>query len=126
MSKKIFNEAAQAEAEGTPPTKFTKPDKLNLLCYSSGLDFIFTFPIWLWSEGFPLLADFLQDASVSLSNRPGSLDHGRLAFEFIFNGTFSLWSEHRGIRFCKLCSVGELSERLFSKSMGIECNIYMR
>ncbi|OCK80273.1 ER to Golgi transport protein-like protein [Lepidopterella palustris CBS 459.81] len=88
VSKKIFNEAAIAEAEGTPPSKFSKPDKLNLLCYSSGLAFIFTLPIWLWSEGFGLLADFLQDASVDLSNRPGSLDHGRLVLEFFFNGTF--------------------------------------
>lgn len=88
VSKKIFTEAAQAEADGTPPNRFTKPDKLNLLCYSSGLAFIFTFPLWFWSEGFHLLSDFLQDASVDLSNRPGSLDHGRLALEFVFNGTF--------------------------------------
>ena len=88
VSKKIFNEAAQAEAEDTPLNRFTKPDKLNLLCYSSGLAFIFTSPLWFWSEGFHLLSDFLQDASVDLSNRPGSLDHGRLALEFVFNGTF--------------------------------------
>lgn len=88
VSKKIFDEAADAEAEGMPPNRFTKPDKLNLLCYSSGLAFIFTFPLWFWSEGFHLLSDFLQDASVDLSNRPGSLDHGRLALEFVFNGTF--------------------------------------
>ncbi|KAF2471396.1 TPT-domain-containing protein [Lindgomyces ingoldianus] len=88
VSKQIFNDAAAAEKEGLPPTKFSKPDKLNLLCYSSGLAFIFTFPIWLWSEGFTLMGDFLQDASIDLSNRPGSLDHGRLALEFLFNGTF--------------------------------------
>ncbi|ORY18021.1 triose-phosphate transporter family-domain-containing protein [Clohesyomyces aquaticus] len=88
VSKQIFNDAAAAEKDGLPPTKFSKPDKLNLLCYSSGLAFLLTFPIWLWSEGFTLLHDFLQDASISLSNRPGSLDHGRLALEFLFNGTF--------------------------------------
>jgi solute carrier family 35 protein E1 len=88
MSKQIFNDAAAAEKEGLAPTKMSKPDKLNLLCYSSGLAFIFTLPLWLWSEGFHLLLDFLQDASLDLSNRPGSLDHGRLTLEFLFNGTF--------------------------------------
>lgn len=87
VSKKLFNEAAQAEADGAPPTR-RKPDKLNLLCYSSGLAFLVTCPIWLWSEGFSLIGDFLHDASIDLRRRPGSLDHGRLALEFIFNGTF--------------------------------------
>ncbi|KAI9689334.1 MAG: suppressor of loss of ypt1 [Bathelium mastoideum] len=88
VSKKLFNDAAKAEADGTQPVQLRKPDKLNLLCYSSGLAFAFTAPIWLWSEGFSLAADFVDDASVELSNRPGRLDHGRLALEFIFNGTF--------------------------------------
>ncbi|GAM83719.1 hypothetical protein ANO11243_017080 [Dothideomycetidae sp. 11243] len=87
VSKSLFTEAAKAEADGLP-ARFRKPDKLNLLCYSSGLAFLFTFPIWLWSEGFGLFADFFADASVELSGRPGSLDHGRLALEFIFNGVF--------------------------------------
>jgi solute carrier family 35 protein E1 len=87
VSKKLFNEAAIAESEGTT-TKYSKPDKLNLLCYSSGLAFLFTLPIWVWSEGLGLLSDFLQDASLDLSNRPGSLDHGQLTLEFIFNGIF--------------------------------------
>ncbi|KAK4631565.1 Putative transporter [Fulvia fulva] len=87
VSKKIFNEAAKAEADMAPIGK-RKPDKLNLLCYSSAMAFLFTCPIWLWSEGFALAADFLQDASIDLRERPGSLDHGALAAEFIFNGTF--------------------------------------
>lgn len=87
VSKKLFNEAARAEADGIP-RKNAKPDKLNLLCYSSGLAFVFTVPIWFWSEGFGIIGDFLNDASVELSERPGSLDHGRLALEFIFNGSF--------------------------------------
>lgn len=85
VSKKLFNEAAKAEADGV---RSRKPDKLNLLCYSSGLAFLFTVPIWLWSEGFGIIGDFLADASVELSSRPGALDHGRLALEFIFNGSF--------------------------------------
>lgn len=87
VSKAIFTDAAKEEADGLP-ARFRKPDKLNLLCYSSGLAFLVTFPIWLWSEGFTLFADFFTDASLELSGRPGSLDHGRLTLEFIFNGTF--------------------------------------
>lgn len=87
VSKKIFNEAAKAEADGAPIGR-RKPDKLNLLCYSSGLALLFTLPIWLWSEGFSMAADYFQDGSVELRQRPGSLDHGALALEFMFNGTF--------------------------------------
>lgn len=88
VSKQIFNDAAAAERDGLPPSKFTKPDKLNLLCYSSGLAFLFTLPLWLWSEGFTLIFDFLHDASIELSDHPGAFDHGRLILEFLFNGTF--------------------------------------
>lgn len=87
VSKKIFNEAAKAEQDGTPVGR-RKPDKLNLLCYSSVLAFLITLPIWAWSDGLSLAADYLQDNSITLSGRPGSLDHGRLALEFLFNGTF--------------------------------------
>ncbi|KAF2129029.1 TPT-domain-containing protein [Dothidotthia symphoricarpi CBS 119687] len=88
VSKQIFNDAATAERDGIPLNRFTKPDKLNLLCYSSGLAFLFTIPLWLWSEGFTLLGDFLHDASIELSDHPGAFDHGRLFLEFLFNGTF--------------------------------------
>lgn len=88
ISKKIFNDAAAAEKEGLPPSRFTKPDKLNLLCYSSGLALILTLPLWLWSEGFGLVSDFLHDASINLNDHPEAYDHGRLFLEFVFNGTF--------------------------------------
>ena len=87
VSKKLFTEAAKAEADGMPIGR-RKPDKLNLLCYSSALALLFTFPIWLWSEGFSMAADYWHDWSINLRERPGSLDHGRLALEFLFNGTF--------------------------------------
>jgi solute carrier family 35, member E1 len=85
VSKKIFNDAALAESE---PLLTKKPDKLNLLCYSSLLALIFTAPIWLWSEGWHIIIDFFSDASIELSGSKGSLDHGALALEYIFNGTF--------------------------------------
>ncbi|KAH7058953.1 triose-phosphate transporter family-domain-containing protein [Macrophomina phaseolina] len=87
VSKKLFNEAEQAEQDNQP-IKRRKPDKLNLLCYSAGLAFIFTAPIWFFSEGIDILGDFLYDASIDLNVKPGSLDHGPLVLEYIFNGTF--------------------------------------
>lgn len=86
FSKKLFNEAAKAEADGIGQSK--KLDKLNLLCYSSGMAFVLTVPIWFWSEGIGLLGDFLYDGSLDLNESPTSMDHGRLTLEFIFNGIF--------------------------------------
>lgn len=87
FSKRLFNEAAIAEAEGLG-AKSRKLDKLTLLCYSSGLAFVLTFPIWFWTDGLTMLRDFLHDGSIDLSERAESLDHGRLMLEFVFNGTF--------------------------------------
>lgn len=85
FSKKIFNEASRIEAEGHSLTG-RKLDKLNLLCYCSGLAFLLTAPIWFFSEGYPLLVDLLQDGSIDLTEKRNSLDHGPLVLEFIFNG----------------------------------------
>ena len=89
-SKRLFNEAARAEADALPPGHEhpKKLDKLNLLCYCSTMAFLLTFPLWLWTEGFPILADIYSSGSVSLTNKPQSLDHGRLMLEFVFNGVF--------------------------------------
>ncbi|OTA57170.1 triose-phosphate transporter [Hypoxylon sp. EC38] len=87
FSKRLFNEAAKAEADGQS-AKSRKLDKLNLLCYSSGLAFLLTSPIWFWSEGVGLIRDIYHDGSVDLSSHPNSFDHGRLTLEFLFNGTF--------------------------------------
>ncbi|KAH8677533.1 triose-phosphate transporter [Xylariales sp. PMI_506] len=87
FSKRLFNEAAKAEADGQS-AKSRKLDKLNLLCYSSGMAFILTLPIWFSSEGFGLVRDFLSDGTLDLSGKAGSMDHGRLFLEFLFNGTF--------------------------------------
>jgi solute carrier family 35 protein E1 len=87
FSKRLFNEAARAEQEGHVGQS-RKLDKLNLLCYSSGLAFLLTGPIWFWSEGIDIVGDFLWDGSVDLNQSPNSLDHGPLMLEYIFNGTF--------------------------------------
>lgn len=87
FSKRLFNEAARAEAEGLTATT-RKLDKLNLLCYSSGLAFVLTAPIWFWSEGIGIIGDFLHDGAVDLEEGPNTFDHGRLFVEYVFNGTF--------------------------------------
>lgn len=87
FSKRLFNEAAIAEAEGRG-SKSRKLDKLTLLCYSSGLAFVLTFPIWFWTDGVVILRDFIREGSISLRDMPETLDHGRLLLEFVFNGTF--------------------------------------
>lgn len=87
FSKQLFNESAKAEADGQS-SKSRKLDKLNLLCYSSGMAFLLTVPIWFWSEGTGLIRDFFSDGSLDLKNGPNAMDHGRLFLEFLFNGTF--------------------------------------
>ncbi|KUI59926.1 hypothetical protein VP1G_07134 [Cytospora mali] len=87
FSKRLFNEAARAEAEGLT-AKSRKLDKLNLLCYCSGLAFLLTAPIWFWTEGIEIIGDFLHDGAVDLEEGPNTFDHGRLFIEFVFNGTF--------------------------------------
>ncbi|CAG8971082.1 hypothetical protein HYALB_00009682 [Hymenoscyphus albidus] len=87
FSKRLFNEAAAAEAAGRH-TQTRRLDKLNLLCYSSGLAFLITSPIWFWSEGLNLMLDFLNDGTIDLQENKRAFDHGRLALEFVFNGTF--------------------------------------
>jgi len=85
FSKRLFNEAATAEATGAQSRKL---DKLNLLCYSSGLAFVLTAPIWFWSEGLEVLGDLFHDGALDLTPHPEAFDHGRLALEYVFNGTF--------------------------------------
>lgn len=85
FSKKLFNEADRAESEMQHPGR-RKLDKLNLLCYCSGLAFFLTMPIWFVTEGYPMVADFIHDGVISLSGKKGSLDHGALSVEFVFNG----------------------------------------
>lgn len=96
FSKTLFNKAKEAEKDGSQAVS-DKLDKLNLLCYSSGSALVLTAPIWLYSEGFGLISDFLVDGKLDLSSQPKINKHGhlvipvtsnRLLLEFIFNGIF--------------------------------------
>lgn len=83
FSKKLFNEASRLEQEAPGRRKL---DKLNLLFYCSGLAFLLTLPIWFVGEGYSMISDFVHSGAVTLSEKKGSLDHGALLLEFIFNG----------------------------------------
>lgn len=87
FSKKLFTEASRAEADGQTHLP-RKLDKLNLLCYCSVGAFMLSAPVWIYTEGFDLLADVWKDGSISLSARKGAMDHGQLLLEFVFNGIF--------------------------------------
>ncbi|MCJ1307030.1 suppressor of loss of ypt1 [Agyrium rufum] len=88
FSKKLFNEAAKVEADGYTHAQSKKLDKLNLLCYCSALAFLLNLPVWMWTEGFPLIVAVFRIGAIPLSDKPTALDHGRLTLEFIFNGIF--------------------------------------
>ena len=40
------------------------------------------------SEGFSIVTDIWRDGAIDLSGEKGSLDHGSLSVEFVFNGIF--------------------------------------
>ena len=88
FSKKLFNEAARAEADGPGMAQAQrKLDKLNLLCYCSGLAFVLTFPIWLWTDALPLYSAPLSLTPYTTpSLSPTSSVY--LPLEFFFNGIF--------------------------------------
>jgi solute carrier family 35 protein E1 len=85
FSKKLFTQAAQAEADGYS-RQSKKLDKLNLLCYSSSCALLLTSPVWLWSEGFPMMGELLREGSIDLTGRKHPLTARGLEFEFFFNG----------------------------------------
>jgi len=91
FSKKLFNEAARAEADGSA-AQSQKLDKLNLLCYCSGLAFLLTLPIWIWTDGLPMLLSYMQYYPGSPLASPTvsapSATRFYLPIEFFFNGVF--------------------------------------
>ena len=88
FSKKLFNEAARAEADGPGAAVTTKKlDKLNLLCYCSGLAFLLTFPIWLWTDALPLYSAPLS-LTTHTAPSPQSTSPFYLPVELFFNGIF--------------------------------------
>jgi len=89
FAKKIFNASNQAEAEGAGSKKL---DKLNLLCYSSGMAFLLTLPLWLYSEGFDLMRRYTTEGKITLplekmKHPENALTELELVIEFCFNGT---------------------------------------
>lgn len=87
FSKKLFTESSQAEAEGRTASS-RKLDKLNLLCYCSVGAFLFTAPVWLFTEGISIIRDVWKDGAIDLVGQRHIMDHGALTMEYIFNGAF--------------------------------------
>lgn len=88
FSKQLFNESARAEADGAVTTTASrKLDKLNLLCYCSGLAFVLTFPIWLWTDALPLYSAPLG-LTPHITPSPSPTFSLYLPLEFFFNGIF--------------------------------------
>ena len=88
FSKKLFNEAARAEADEPGMAQAQrKLDKLNLLCYCSGLAAVLTFPIWLWTDALPLYSAPLSLTPHSNPSIPAATSM-YLPLEFFFNGIF--------------------------------------
>lgn len=87
VSKKIFNASNTAHEAGSKSL-----DKLNLLCYSSGMAFLLTFPLWLYMEGFGFIWQILTTGGIRIPleevRRPeDALSGFWLISEFFFNGT---------------------------------------
>ena len=88
FSKKLFNDSARAEADRHSVAREPrKLDKLNLLCYCSGLALILTFPIWLWTDALPLYSAPLS-LSTHITPSPAPSSSLYLPLEFFFNGIF--------------------------------------
>ena len=89
FAKKLFNQSNAVDADGPGPKKL---DKLNLLCYSSGIAFILTFPLWLYSEGMVIVSVYLNEGRITIptsemKHPEDALTGNALAVEFFFNGT---------------------------------------
>lgn len=86
FSKKLFNESNAAGAGSK------KLDKLNLLCYSSGMAFLLTLPGWLYVEGFGFIWQILTEGAVTIplieiKKKEHVLSGFALMSEYFFNGT---------------------------------------
>lgn len=70
------------------PEEQPKLDKLNVLCYCSSMAFIFTSPVWLFSEGFSLFGDFLfsRGQYFGLVTDTTKLSTNELMLFLFFNG----------------------------------------
>lgn len=91
FSKKLFNESSSTAADPSVPLHKRKLDKLNLLCYSSGMAFLLTLPLWFYYEGFGLAQEYAREGKLTLQDKIGKhgeepLSGHRLLMQFVFNG----------------------------------------
>lgn len=90
-SKKLLTHRSESNSVSEDNTP--RIDKLNILCYCSSLAFIFTSPLWLFSEGFSFLSDYINRAGVFAmepleleASTAASASFGFIVFAFLMNG----------------------------------------
>lgn len=89
-SKKLLTYRPENSVLGDDNTP--RIDKLNILCYCSSLAFILTSPLWLFSEGFTIISDYLNgtgafaaEPSVLEATEP-SASFAYIVYAFLLNG----------------------------------------
>ncbi|CAN6620707.1 uncharacterized transporter Sly41p [Trichomonascus vanleenenianus] len=70
----------------TPDQGENKLDKLNVLCYCSSLAFIFTSPLWLFSEGIGLMKDYALSTGAFFASTDAAMTTPQLLMAFLSNG----------------------------------------
>ncbi|KAK9447279.1 triose-phosphate transporter family-domain-containing protein [Limtongia smithiae] len=83
FSKKLLTASPSSDIE---PKK--KLDKLNLLCYCSGLAFLFTSPLWFYTEGAGILREYLVTGALPTlaEGIDPSVSINRLGLLYFLNG----------------------------------------
>ena len=81
LSSHNSNGHASVKGMFKAPAEREKLDKLNILFYSSGMAFLFMFPVWLWNEGASMIWRNLMNSG------PASTTSSPLMFFLTFNGT---------------------------------------
>ncbi|KAK9466643.1 triose-phosphate transporter family-domain-containing protein [Lipomyces arxii] len=111
VSQNIFskNLLTNTPAPDSEPKK--KLDKINLLCYCSGMAFIFTSPIWFYYEGAGLLREYLTTGTVPIlaADIGTAMPLSTLISLFILNG-----SVHFGQNFLAFQILGLVSPVTYS------------
>ncbi|ODQ72504.1 hypothetical protein LIPSTDRAFT_46542, partial [Lipomyces starkeyi NRRL Y-11557] len=84
FSKKLLTNSPTSDME---PKK--KLDKINLLCYCSGLAFIFTSPLWFYYEGAGLLREYIATGTLPIlaEDIEKAMPIRTLMILFFLNGT---------------------------------------
>ncbi|KAK9378552.1 triose-phosphate transporter family-domain-containing protein [Kockiozyma suomiensis] len=106
FSKKLLT--ASPVSEGDPKRKL---DKINLLCYCSGMAFILTSPLWFYYEGSSLLRQYISTGTLPIQAEGlgVAMTESTLGLLFFLNGTV-----HYGQNFLAFQILGMVSPVTYS------------